>query len=362
MNRRKFLMSSGAAAGGAALSIAGKGALPASAKSIPQNTEFIVSPDYQAPKKNESIDWLAESAVIAYAHTPTIEESYRRYQPHGLVYQCIFLVAIVMDEEGNKYNLLRQLKAFDSIVTHATRSVPDGVTYAQALFGPGEMYMSRTENELIGNTIEIKPYLASPDLVSIEFKAQKAHWVDVNGRIDLDYKALGPALEFYCPGLHEDNMYRSEPYRVKGRLDGKKVEGFGVIDSAWGPAGVDWAQCKIFRYLEDNWLVWMNEFDDGSVDCGVYMDGLGDFGCGIYNRDGEVIVSGKRPCEVRWTEDGFLQGSTFTVGDVTFEFDMEARVVQAPGYLSWASGTVRRVDEYRTPVRSLAWLEYLPKR
>lgn len=363
MNRRKFLMSSGAAVGGAALTITGKEVSSASAKSIPQQkAESFVAPDYQALKKNDTVDWTAESAVIAYAHTPPIEESYRRYQPHGLVYQCIFLVALVMDEDGNKYNLLRQLKAFDSIVTHATRSVPDGTTYAQQLFGPGEMYMSRTENDLIGNSIQIKPYLASPDLVSIEFKPQKAHWEDVNGRINLDYKALGPALEYYCPGLNEDNMYRSEPYRVKGKIDGIKVEGFGVVDSAWGPAGVDWAQCKIFRYLEDNWVVWMNEFDDGSRDCGVYMDGVGDFGCGYYNRDGQVVVSGKRPSEVIWTADGFIESSTFSVGDTAFEFTMEARVVQAPGYLSWASGAVRRIDEDRTPTKSFAWLEYLPKR
>lgn len=306
-------------------------------------------------------EWGADT--IAYAHSPEIEESFRRYQPHGMAFMCTYMVANVMDRDGNKYNLLRQYKNFDTITTHASRSVPDGVTMAQPLFKAGEVYMSRCNNEMIDKkTIQIQPYLVNPNLFTIVREAKRAQWMDVSGRIDLQYKSLGPALEFYVPGLVEDNMYRSEPYWVKGTIEGKDVQGFGVIDTAWGPAGTDWVQCKLFRYLEEYWVVWANLYEDDTVECGVYMDGVDTFGCGYFNQNEQLTVSRKSPAQVQWTPDNFLQSATFPVGEHQFEFTTEARVQQVPNYLSWASGRIQRVGETRQPKMSFAWFEYLPKR
>ena len=368
MNRRKFLRNSGAALSGTALYMTGRNVNPVSGKQLTPDAipnDFAFAPDMR--RLNDETTGFATSEwgsdVIAYARTPKIEESSRKYQPHGLVFQCTFMVANVMDSEGTKYNLLRSFDASSSIITHATRSIPDGVTLAQPIFKPGEMYMSRCENEQIeSKAIQVKPYLANPGLMNILLEPQKAQWQDVSGRVNFEYKALGPALEFYCPGLLEDNMYRSEPQWVKGTIDGIEVQGFGVIDSAWGPAGTDWSQSKIFRYLEEYWVVWCNVYEDDSKECGVYMSGVDNFGCGYYNPDGQALVRGRSDTQILWTPDGFIQGANFSVGDTAFEFTMNARVVKAPGYLSWASGAVRRVDEKRTPKMSFAWFEFLPKR
>ena len=368
MDRRKFLMNSGVALGGTALYMAGHDVESAAAQQLVQqvdHSEAMANP-YSQPLKEEdtgynSAEWGSD--CVPYAHAPEIAESFRRYQPHGMAYMCTYMVANVMDNEGNKYNLLRQYKNFDTIITHATRSVADGVTMAQPLFKTGEMYMSRCDHEMIEKkTIQVKPYLVNPNLFTITREPHRAQWMDVSGRVNLEYKTLGPGLEYYCPGLVEDNLYRSEPYWVKGTIEGKEVQGFGVIDTAFGPTGTDWAQCKIFRYLEEYWVVWLNVYEDGTKDCGVYMDGVDNFGCGYFNQEGQLAVSRKSPAQIAWTPDGFLQGAAFAVGEHQFEFTMEARVQQVPRYLSWASGRVRRIGEERTPKMSFAWLEYLPKR
>jgi hypothetical protein len=273
------------------------------------------------------------------------------------------MVANVMDKQGNKYNIFREYKAFDSLNSVATLSIPDGVTMAQSLFQPGESYLGKCNNDMIDEkTFQVQPYLVDPNLMTIVRGPQRAQWKDLNGRVDLEYKTLGPALEYYCPGLVEDTMYRSEQYWVKGTVDGKDVQGYGVIDSAWGTPGIAWEQSKIFRYLEEAWVVWCNVFEDGSKECGVFMDGVDKFGCGYYNRDGQASVAGQSKAEVLWTPDGFLQGANFSVGNTPFVFKMDARIVQVPNFLNWASGTVSRVGETRTPKMSFAWLEFLPKR
>lgn len=368
MNRRKFIQASGAAISGTAFYLAQKEVKPVSAQSIilPSNLpDLKFAPDMRKSQA-DSTGYNSEqwgSDVIAYTHTPQADESYRTYQPHQLVYMCTFMVANVVDKDGVKYNLLRTYEASDSIIVHGSRAIPDGVTYAQELFKPGEMALIRINHEMIDkNTIQVTPYLADPNLVNIQRESQKAAWKDVSGRVDLQYKSLGPALEYYCPGLVEDDMYRSEPYWIKGTIDGKSVQGYGVIDTAWGPAGTDWVQSKIFRYLEENWVVWANVFEDDSIECGVFMSGVDHFGCGYYNQNGQALVSGRSDAQVTWTPDGFIQQAGFTVGGMPFEFIMDARIIHAPGYLSWASGSVHRIGDNRKPKMSFAWFEFLPKR
>ena len=74
------------------------------------------------------------------------------------------------------------------------------------------------------------------------------------------------------------------------------------------------------------------------------------------------MVGGKVPADVTRTADDFLQSVKFAVGDQQFEFTMEARVMQVPNFLSWASGRVTRAGETRTPKKSFSWFEFLPKR
>jgi len=368
LNRRNFLRTSalGAAAGATTLFSPASTVSAYAPQAYPQIQSELFVPVHFGQKPQDGIgaftgDELG-SLCLPYTHVPTTEESYRLYRPHDQNYNCNYMVANVMDKEGKKYNIFREFKAFDSINNYAFVEVADGVTYAQPIVQPGEMYRGKSTNDLVDGAIRVGPYLADPGAFSVEMKPQKAHWMDANGRFVMDFKGIGPSLEYYCPGLYEDTMYRSEPYFIKGTVDGKDVKGFGLIETAWGTNGITWEQSKIFRHLEEYWVVWLNVYDDDTLESGVYMDGVAGFGCGFYNRNGDAIVGGKVPADVTRTADDFLQSVKFAVGDQQFEFTMDARVMQVPNFLSWASGHVTRAGETRTPKMSFSWFEFLPKR
>jgi hypothetical protein len=109
------------------------------------------------------------SAAISYVHQPELVEYYRTFTPHGLVSQGIWVVANVMDAQGRKYNLMRQYKAFETLITLSSMEVPGLSSNPQPVFKPGEMFIGRCSQEIDGDKglIEIKPYLANPKAFSI---------------------------------------------------------------------------------------------------------------------------------------------------------------------------------------------------
>jgi hypothetical protein len=366
MNRRSFVKG---AVGATALVLAGRDASPVAAQQLQQAVtqhNFSTVP-YVRRKQDEVTEFNWDewgSTLIPYTRTPEIEDLYRLSQPYNsMVFAVTYMVANVMDRDGNKYNLFREYKAFDSLNCHFSISIPDGVTLSESIAQPGEAYLGKCDNDMIDHrTFQVSPYLYGTGPMTIMRGPQRTQWMDLNGRIELEYKALAPALQYHCPGLIENSMYNSEPYWVKGTIDGKEVKGYGVIDTAWGTPGIAWEQSKLFRYLEEVWVVWCNVFEDGSRETGVFMDGVDKFGCGYYNQNGTAFAAGQSKGEIIWTPDEFIQSANFSVGGIPFVFTMDARVAQVPNFLNWASGSVSRVDETRVPKMSFAWLEFLPKR
>jgi hypothetical protein len=47
--------------------------------------------------------------------------------------------------------------------------------------------------------------------------------------------------------------------------------------------------------------------------------------------------------------------------ELSFKFTTESRIMQLPVMLAWASGNVKKLDESRKPVKSIAWFEFFPK-
>ena len=303
------------------------------------------------------------SKTIAYLRTPTLYEYFRTYTPHGLVSQGIWVVANVMDATGQKYNLFRQYKSMETAMTVSSLEVKGLDATSKALFKPGEMYLGRCWHEIDEERglIEVKPYLANPNAFSVTIRPQHVDWKDANGRVDLAFDALGPALEYYVPGLIEDGMYRSEPMRARGAIDGTPVSGYGVIDAAWGAPGCDWVQSKIFALLEKYWIVWLNVYDDDSTDTGIYCCGTDEFEAAYYCRNGEAMIGRHNHLDVRHAADGFIQSATLQMDDQHFEFTPDARVMQVASMVSWASGKVLNTADKRTPVQSFCWFEYMPK-
>jgi len=288
-----------------------------------------------------------------------------------------YVVANVMDKQGTKYNLMRQWKNFVTDYVMISKMV-EGVPMAQDVFPMDELYRDRTSNELLyedENRIEIKPYvpdfpeyvekmlrenapggLPDRDAFIITLTTDTISWSDAGGKVQLEFEPIGPMLEVSIPGKVEHCVYRTQPYRVMGT----EVAGFGVNDYAYGGPGNDFIQSKIYSLLEQYWFIWMNEFEDGSYDCGIFMDGVDQFRAAYYVDDGDVVIPSTSDLEVTHSKDGNVDHARLTIDDVEFRFECDGRVRQIPSHVAWASGKLLRIDERRTPASSFAWAEFFP--
>ena len=66
----------------------------------------------------------------------------------------------------------------------------------------------------------------APGAFQITVRPQHYRWREVDGELEVEFAALGPALKYLCPGEREDGLYLSEFCRVNGTLQGRAVKGF----------------------------------------------------------------------------------------------------------------------------------------
>ncbi len=268
-----------------------------------------------------------------------------------------------MDEEGNKYNLYRQYDAGNSTSVMASLEVPGLDSMAKPAFDQKKMYKGRIYHEMDKEKgfILVKPDLGAQESFSVTITTKDVHWKDANGRIDVKFTAPAQHLHFVCPGKLEDAGYRSLQCVVEGTVDGKKVIGWGNLDTGYGPPGVVFTQGKIYNLLEEQWCVFLNIYEDGSKEGGIFINGVDQFRVGYYYKDSKSWASRNCSFDVEYTEDNFIKGATMKMDELSFKFTTESRIMQLPVKLAWASGNVKKLDESRTPVKSFAWFEFFPK-
>ncbi len=319
----------------------------------------------QAGFTRKHVEYTPEwgSQTIITKTKPELHEYFRTYTPHRLDFQCIWMVANVMDDDGNKYNLLRMYSRESSSMVLASREVPGLDSSAEQVLEHGSMYLGRIYHEMDeeNGLILVKPLIPRGPAFRIEIRPQHHVWKDADGKIDLEFEALAPAVAFYTPGEWEDAMYRSEQCFVKGTLNGKPVSGWGNLDMSWGPSGVGFTQSKIYKLMEQHWMVFLNIYEDGTREGGVFVNGLDQMKVGYYYKNGEGRIGEKTTFDVIFTDDGFPKEATVQMDDMTFQFTTESRIAKAEAYVSWASGRVVNKAEKRKPVKTFSWFEFFPK-
>jgi hypothetical protein len=305
------------------------------------------------------------SRTLSSTRVPELHEYYRTFSPHGLTFQAAWLTMVLIDEAGQKYNIVREYKIDESTLMNACLLFNDLNKMAEPIFGPTDLYKGRISHELIKEEghILVRPFSEkNAEDLYIKIQPQNIIYRDAGGRVDLKLKALAPALNFYCPGKLEDFFYQSEPHWVEGTLNGKPVKGFGLMDIAWGPGGVGFAQSKIYKILEETWLVWLNVYEDGTKEGGLYITGVDQFEVSYYHKDGTARVTDRNQFNLSLNDDGFPKSASFEMDDMKFQYTTEAWVMKAPTtWTAWASAKVINLKESRKPVQSLGVLEFFPK-
>ncbi len=302
------------------------------------------------------------SRALVRAFTPLTETYNRTHRPHGLAHQGTWLWTSVGDEKGQQYAITREFKVEASTLALVSQLEPNSGQDSPRLYK--NLYLGIIQNEpgSKGGPMRVRSYPAKGSLgFSVEIEPQNYHLVEAGGEIDLRFRALGPAMEYFCPGEWEDGLYASEFCEVEGTLQGKAVRGFGGMDMAWGPPGIGWTQSKVYTRLEEYWVVFVNEFEDGGREYGIAVDGMGDFSVGYLVRDGLPQALGGTEISMERGPDGFPTRATIPLGADRYRFSTVARVAQIKGQMQWASGEMVRENETRPVKRRFAWIEYFAK-
>lgn len=303
--------------------------------------------------------WGARTLVRAF--TPTAETYHRTSRPHSLAYQGTWLWSCVTDDAGRQYAITREFKVEATTLAVISKLEPQTGGNSQRLYN--NLYLGIIQHHIdsAGGAVHVASYPAKSTLpFSIDIRPQHYHHAEAGGELDLDFSALGPAMEYICPGEWEDGLYASEFCAVAGTIQGRPVRGFGGMDIAWGPPGIGWTQSKIYSLLEEYWVVFVNEFDDGKREYGIAVDGVGDFSVGFLVRNGVPQHLGGATIAMRRDAEGFPSHADIALGADHYRFATTARVAQIKGHMQWANGEMTQ-DGGAPARRRFAWIEYFAK-
>jgi hypothetical protein len=302
------------------------------------------------------------SRTLVRAFVPSAATYFRTHRPHGLAYQSTWLWSCVTDESGQQYAVTREFK-----VEASTLAVVSQLEHGTGRDSPrlyNNLYLGIVLHNIdaANGRVFVSSYPAKGALAfSVEIQPQRFHHIEAGGEVDLHYTALGPAMEYFCPGELEDGLYASEFCAIEGTVRGRSVRGFGGMDIAWGPPGIGWTQSKIYTLLEEYWVVFVNEFEDGTCEYGVAVDGAAAFSVGFLVRNGTPQHLGDAEIVMQRSADGFPTAAAITLGADRYDFTTTARVAQIKGLMQWANGAMVQANGSRQARRRFAWIEYFAK-
>lgn len=305
--------------------------------------------------------WGTRTLVRAF--TPVAETYHRTHRPHGLAHQGTWLWSGVTDETGQQYAVVREFKVEASTLAMVSQLERGTERDSPRLYDNLYLGILLHDIDTANGRVRVASYPAKGALgFSIDIEPQRYHHIEAGGEVDLRFTALGPAMEYFCPGELEDGLYASEFCEVEGTVRGRAVRGFGGMDIAWGPPGIGWTQSKIYTRLEEYWVVFVNEFDDGAREYGVAVDGVADFSVGFLVRDGVPLHVGGAEIAMQRSPAGFPLAADIALGPARYKFTTTSRVAQIKGLMQWANGEMVAADSGPPVRRRFAWIEYFTKR
>lgn len=138
---------------------------------------------------------------------------------------------------------------------------------------------------------------------------------------------LGQACSFWVPpqpGWPHGLLDRSHLCTVSGTIDGDPVEGTFMDDHLYS-AGVSMRQAGFAGTIENYWMQWLVEYEDGSLEGGSAwrgQPGLG-FARAHHYLDGHSRARRDGRIEVARTESGSISQMTLSFPEVSFTFGQE---------------------------------------
>ena len=179
----------------------------------------------------------------------------------------------------------------------------------------------------------------------------------------------GLGLQHYTPMRHEGLFYTSVAYWVSGTVLGEKAEGVLFFDNAYWQHSIEWKEYSFYQGEQVGWQVIGNQFEDGTLQWGIIVQGATGF-CPAVLIEGDKVIaqSGEASTYFDVDDKGFITKALSTVGDTQWEYTAEEKgYMESFSNTRWNNylaqlGQTRQVGDERVLRRGYTWMEHFPDR
>ena len=192
----------------------------------------------------------------------------------------------------------------------------------------------------------------------LEQRADHFTW-DEGDILSVSGPLVGCATQWFVPAPDGGLYFCGHPHRVSGTCLGKPVEGFAFNDQMYLPVGDSYATSSIFQHVHTLFVMWGNEYEDGTIEVGQVGLGADKFAFATFaNQDGIFTETTNVTAVFERRDDAYPHHVSFDVDGVKWEWVPGERsdLRQFGPEYRGAEGTMRRVGEKR---ESVVWMGYV---
>jgi hypothetical protein len=272
------------------------------------------------------------------------------------------------DAEGTVYSCVRRVANGGDSVGFVLQTNADGKDLrihprsAEGYGGPVAQTLGDARHVLTGGA---EP--PAERAFALEVDRTSARWREA-ALLDLSGRLIGPGLQWYTPWPQKGGaLYAARIFRASGTILDTAVEGFMGFDQYYFPPGYAYANDPFVQDAELSYVVFGNEYEDGTIEVGHMFFGHGRWGAAMVNNDdGPIILTTTLESEITQRDDrGYAAHIVYRVEGEEWEFvaDPTARmpdfgegVAKNPGQ----EGRFQRVGDTRALTAWWAWTETVP--
>jgi hypothetical protein len=219
---------------------------------------------------------MAAMQYLTYLEPVTLESLRLDHSPRdgmGIIHICFY--AVLRSDSGHYYNVMRGLPHPDK------KSSMNFGTYrgTDDLDAPGCLAISFRDQpavEPFWTTYGDESVIYAGETFRYEMDTEGYTWQEAGGRVDLRVRRLGQAFSLYVPRQRLFDypiIMRDHLGKVEGTIDGEAVAGVFHDTHMYSQPDKTFNEIAFVTRLENYWMDWLVEYDDGTLEGGFAMRG-----------------------------------------------------------------------------------------
>ena len=277
---------------------------------------------------------MAGLKYLTYLEPVSLESMRLDHSPRdGMAVIHICFYALLRGESGRHFNVMRGLPHPDkkSSMNFGTYCGTDDLDSAGSL---AISFREQPAIEAFWTTYGDGSVIYAGETFRYEADADGYRWQEADGRIDLRVRRLGQAFSLYAPRQRLFDypiIMRDHLGKIEGTIDGEAVEGIFHDTHMYSQPDRTFKEIEFVTRLENYWMDWLVEYDDGSLEGGFAMRGhpVTDYTIAHHYVDGRSHARSDATLEITRNAAGTMQHVRLAYGR-----DFELRAEQL-GSFDW---------------------------